>query len=77
MAKIKVSDIKPTGADLFDDSESFLSEVSNDELENAIGGLVAADARSIITAPISIVKTTIYTTTYTYTCTLPYTIVIL
>ena len=38
MAKITILDIKPTGADLFDDSESFMSELSNDELEQAMGG---------------------------------------
>ncbi len=39
MAKIKVNDINPTGADLFDDSESFMNELSTDELEQAMGGL--------------------------------------
>ncbi|NEO44494.1 MAG: hypothetical protein F6K55_10315 [Moorea sp. SIO4A3] len=38
MAKIKIKDIKPTGADLFKDSESFMNELSNDELEQAMGG---------------------------------------
>ena len=40
MSKIKIHDLKPTGADLFDDSESFLSELSNDELHQAVGGLI-------------------------------------
>ncbi|NEO68976.1 hypothetical protein [Moorena sp. SIO3H5] len=38
MAKIKIKDIKLTGADLFDDSESFMNELSNDELDQAMGG---------------------------------------
>ncbi|MDJ0734778.1 MAG: hypothetical protein QNJ47_12040 [Nostocaceae cyanobacterium] len=42
MAKIKVNDIKPTGTELFEDVESFLSEVSNDELESTIGGTMIA-----------------------------------
>ena len=42
MAKITILDIKPTGADLFDDSESFMSELSSDELEQAMGGLIAS-----------------------------------
>ncbi|MGB7444062.1 MAG: hypothetical protein WA919_23600 [Coleofasciculaceae cyanobacterium] len=40
MSKIKIHDLRPTGADLFDDSESFLNELSNDELNQAVGGLV-------------------------------------
>ncbi|NEP54095.1 MAG: hypothetical protein F6K65_37015, partial [Moorea sp. SIO3C2] len=40
MAKIKIKDIKSTGADLFDDSESFMNELSNDELDQAMGGLL-------------------------------------
>ncbi len=42
MAKIKVNDIKPTGSELFEDTESFLSEVSSDELEDTIGGTMIA-----------------------------------
>jgi hypothetical protein len=38
MAKIKVNDIKPIGTELFDDSESFMNELRNDELEQAMGG---------------------------------------
>ena len=76
MAKIKVKDIKPTGADLFDDSESFMNELSNDELEQAMGG------RSIIGPVFSIQKScncfpTIGGTTKTTICTLPHTAVIL
>ncbi len=76
MAKIKVRDIKPTGTDLFEDSESFLNEVSSDEIEQTFGGMLAVEDARII--PIkTVVKTTFYTTyTYTYTC-LPYTVVIL
>ena len=45
MAKIKIKDIKSTGADLFNDSESFMNELSNDELEQAMGGgLVRVDS---------------------------------
>ncbi len=39
MAKIKVNDIKPIGTKLFDDSESFMNELRNDELEQALGGI--------------------------------------
>ncbi|OLT59660.1 hypothetical protein BJP37_12085 [Moorena bouillonii PNG] len=47
MAKIKVKDIKPTGADLFNDSESFMNELSNDELEQAMGGRILPTVQSI------------------------------
>lgn len=39
MSNIKVNDLKPTGADLFTDSEGFMDELSNDELEQTMGGL--------------------------------------
>jgi hypothetical protein len=31
MATIKIDNLKPTGAELFFDSESFMNELSNDE----------------------------------------------
>ena len=39
MAKLKINGIKPSGAELFNDSESFMNELSNDELEQTIGGI--------------------------------------
>lgn len=38
MADIKLNDLKPTGAELFLDSESFMNDLSNDEM-NLLGGL--------------------------------------
>ncbi|AFZ24508.1 hypothetical protein Cylst_2278 [Cylindrospermum stagnale PCC 7417] len=38
MAKLKINELKAAGTELFEDSETFLDELSNDELENAIGG---------------------------------------
>ncbi len=75
MAKIKVKDIKPTGADLFNDSESFMNELSNDELEQAMGGRIIWPVDSVqkscncLTTTGGTIKTTI--------CTLPHTAVIL
>ena len=40
MANIKVNDIKPAGAELFADSESFMNELSQDETNNVLGGNV-------------------------------------
>jgi hypothetical protein len=38
MATIKIENLKPTGAELFFDSESFMNELSNDELGHVLGG---------------------------------------
>ena len=70
MAKLKINELKVTGSELFEDSETFLSELSNEEMVNAMGG-----AASIYP---TIIKTTwtVYPT-ITIETTLPYTIVIL
>lgn len=33
MATIKISDLHPTGADLFQDSENYLNELTDEELD--------------------------------------------
>ncbi len=38
MPNIKISELYPLGSDLFQDSESFLNEMSNDEIQGLIGG---------------------------------------
>jgi len=38
MANIKVNDIKSAGSDLFSDSESYLTELSETELNTTTGG---------------------------------------
>jgi hypothetical protein len=38
MADIKINDIQPAGAELFDDNESFMDEISNNELSRILGG---------------------------------------
>lgn len=38
MASIKIDNLIPTGAELFFDSESFMEELSNDELVAVLGG---------------------------------------
>ena len=37
MAKIKLSELSPAGSELLQDSESFLNELKDYELENVIG----------------------------------------
>ena len=38
MAKIKLSELCPAGSELLQDAESFLTELSDPELENVVGG---------------------------------------
>ncbi|MDJ0741828.1 MAG: hypothetical protein QNJ32_00545 [Xenococcaceae cyanobacterium MO_167.B27] len=38
MAKIKISELRPAGSELLQDSESFLNELSVHDLENVVGG---------------------------------------
>lgn len=40
MANIKINDIKPAGAELFTDSEGFLNEINEHELNNVLGGFL-------------------------------------
>lgn len=38
MASIKISELNPTGADLFADSESFMTELSDNDFSEVVGG---------------------------------------
>ena len=38
MANINISDLRPAGADLFLDSESYLNDVTEGEMTNILGG---------------------------------------
>ena len=38
MANIKITEVTPSGSDLFADSESYLTELSETELNNTKGG---------------------------------------
>jgi hypothetical protein len=39
MAKIVLSDLRPAGADLFTDSESFLHDLTETEIDTTQGGI--------------------------------------
>jgi hypothetical protein len=39
MPNIKISDLHPTGSDLFSDSENYMNELGDSELEMLYGGL--------------------------------------
>ena len=49
MAKIKISELRPAGSELLQDSESFLNELSDHDLENVVGGAVIESAVSQVT----------------------------
>lgn len=38
MANITISDLRPAGADLFSDSESYLHELTDSEMLDTLGG---------------------------------------
>jgi hypothetical protein len=38
MATITISDLHPAGADFFSDSENYLNDLTDDELEQGMGG---------------------------------------
>lgn len=50
MATIKISDLHPTGADLFQDSENYLNELTDDELDLTHGGFTPAVSKFVVTA---------------------------
>ncbi|HLO83400.1 MAG TPA: hypothetical protein VK203_00120 [Nostocaceae cyanobacterium] len=47
MAAIAIQDIRPVGAELFIDSESFLSDLTTDELSYVNGGAAPATTTTI------------------------------
>lgn len=47
MAHIKLSELSPIGSELFQDSESFINELSSEEIGNILGG--SGVVRTVIT----------------------------
>ncbi|HLO89358.1 MAG TPA: hypothetical protein VK203_30720 [Nostocaceae cyanobacterium] len=43
MSKIKISEIKPTGIELFTDSESLMQDLNSDEMGNITGGIAVTE----------------------------------
>lgn len=43
MANIAISDLRPVGANLFQDTESFLHELTEAEIGSINGGIIVAD----------------------------------
>jgi len=48
MASITISDLRPIGANLFQDFESFLNEVTEQEIANLLGGGYVNITRTLI-----------------------------
>lgn len=40
--EIKISELHPTGAELFSDSESYMSELGDNELDSVNGGILTS-----------------------------------
>ncbi|HEY9800738.1 MAG TPA: hypothetical protein V6D25_10295 [Leptolyngbyaceae cyanobacterium] len=38
MAEIKITELRPTGSELFEDSETFLKELNDEEMTVTLGG---------------------------------------
>ena len=55
MANIDISDLRPAGADLFLDSESYLNDLTEGEMINTLGGI-----SPIITIPIITITITTF-----------------
>ena len=51
MSKIKIRDIQPIGSNLFDDSESFIDQLQDHELEQTMGGSLFLPSLILITVP--------------------------
>ena len=50
MAEIKLSELRPAGSELLQDSENFLNELNEREIENVVGGNTIASAVSQVSA---------------------------
>jgi hypothetical protein len=46
MAEIKLSELRPAGSELLQDSENFLNELNDREIENVVGGNTIASVAS-------------------------------
>ncbi|BAZ31549.1 hypothetical protein NIES4074_40220 [Cylindrospermum sp. NIES-4074] len=53
MAKLKINELKVTGSELFEDSETFLTELTNEEIATAMGGRIYSLADGTRTVGIS------------------------
>ncbi|MEH1944192.1 MAG: hypothetical protein V7L01_28805 [Nostoc sp.] len=52
MATINIYDLRPTGSDLFSDSESYISELGDSELDIVNGGILTSPVCAAIVSRI-------------------------
>jgi hypothetical protein len=64
MASIKIFELRPTGFELFDDSENFLNELTHLEIETIEGGDMSIVTYSLI--GFSTLENNIMESNYTY-----------
>ena len=57
MAEIKLSELRPAGSELLEDSESFLNELNDRDLENVVGGDTIATVASQASISVGTVNT--------------------
>jgi lactobin A/cerein 7B family class IIb bacteriocin len=48
MATINISDLHPTGSELFSDSESYMSELGDNELASVNGGILTSPVCAVV-----------------------------
>jgi len=48
MANITISDLRPAGADLFSDSESYMHELTDSEMLDTLGGWRVIITRTLV-----------------------------
>ena len=57
MSEIKLSELRPAGSELLQDSESFLNELNDRELENVAGGNTIVSVASLNSVSVGTVNT--------------------
>jgi hypothetical protein len=57
MAEIKLSELRPAGSELLQDSENFLNELNDREIENVVGGNTIASVASQNSASVGTINT--------------------
>ena len=57
MAEIKLSELRPAGSELLEDSESFLNELNDRDLENVAGGFSIASVASQASISVGTINT--------------------
>jgi hypothetical protein len=50
MANINISDLRPTGADLFSDSEGYMNDLNDNELGTVNGGILTSPVCAAVIA---------------------------